>query len=75
VIDPASVGIALEDCSDSVITGCSILETREQPLMAQALSWTGSGRGNLLAASRLGKGTAAPAALPDHVRTESLLRD
>lgn len=75
VIDPAPVGIQLEDCTDSVITGCTILETREQPLMAQALTWTGSGTGNLLAASRLGKGTAAPAALPDHVRTEALLRD
>ena len=53
----------LEDCSDTVITGCSLFDTRAMPLLKAAVKWVGQGTGNLVAQCRFNR----PLELPDHV--------
>lgn len=56
IVDPAPYGIALEDCNDTLITGCTILDSRDVKRMRGAIRWTGSGSGNAITACRLGAG-------------------
>jgi hypothetical protein len=56
-LEPAPYGLFLDDCRDTLITGCTILDGRSPPLMQAPLRWQGPGSGNLIAHCRLGKGT------------------
>lgn len=67
-IDGAPAGLALEDCSDTVLSGCTILESRAEPKMLTPIHWTGHGSGNLVASCRLGRGLNGQLQLPDHVQ-------
>lgn len=68
VFDGAPYGIAVQDCSDTVITGATVLDRRPEKQMKAAIQWTGGGTGNLIAASRIGSGTEAAVVAPPHVR-------
>ena len=68
IVDAAPVGIRLEDCRDTVLTGCTVLDSRAEKLMKSAIHWTGEGSGNLIAACRIGRGTEGAIVAPDHVR-------
>ena len=65
VLNGAPAGIHLDDCSDTLITGCTVLDVRETKRMEAAIRWTGAGRGNFVSTCRLG-GQALE--LPDHVK-------
>jgi hypothetical protein len=68
VLEPAPYGIFLNACSDTLITGCTILDGRTPPLMQAPIRWQGDGSGNLVAHCRLGKGTAGVIVAEPHVR-------
>lgn len=68
IIDGAPYGILLRECSDTILTGCTVLDSREQKLMRAAIRWDGDGHGNQIATSRLGKGTEGTVLAGDHVR-------
>jgi len=55
VLEGSPVAILLEDCNDTQLTGCSILDTRETPLTEASIRWKGTGRGNLIAISRINR--------------------
>lgn len=57
VLNGTPYGIFLQDCSQTLLTGASIIDSRDPPQMKAAIVWKGSGRGNMIAASRLGRGT------------------
>ena len=57
VIDGAPYGIFVDECSDTLVTGCTILDTRTPKLMHSALRWQGDGSGNLVSNCRLGPGS------------------
>ena len=74
VIDSAPYGIYLEDCSDTLISGCTVLDSRDQKLMQAAICWKGAGSGNMIANCRLGTGTKGAILAPDHVKlSENLI--
>jgi hypothetical protein len=52
VLEGSPHALHLEECSDTLITGCSFFETRAERLTEAAISWTGPGRGNLVANCR-----------------------
>lgn len=56
IFDAAPYGIYLEKCSDTVITGSTVLDNREQKLMRAAMFFKEPSR-CLVASCRLGKGT------------------
>jgi hypothetical protein len=57
VLEGTPYGLYLEDCSDMLITGCTILDTRRPRQMQAAVLWRGAGTGNLIGNCRLGEGT------------------
>ena len=77
VIDGAPLGILLDECSDTVLTGCTVLEGRPaaEARMEQAIRWTGAGAGNLVSACRLGRGTGPAVDWPAHVTRSNLVAD
>jgi len=52
--DPGAVAVLAKDCSSVSLTGCQIHDTRETPLLQTAVSWLGTGTGNLMASNLLG---------------------
>ena len=68
VLNPTPRGIYLEDCSDTLISGCTILDHRQPPRMRAAIHWIGAGVGNLVTASRIGRGLEGDVTCPPHVQ-------
>ena len=75
VLDGTPNGMLLEDCTDTVITGCTITDDREPKRMEHAIVWKGTGRGGLLAQSRIGRGTQGDLKLPAEVVVDGVVRD
>jgi hypothetical protein len=74
VLDGAPYGIVLDDCQDTVLNGCTILDSRTGKFMKAAILWRGDGSGNLISGSRIGRGTDSDLIVPTHVRlTENQL--
>lgn len=46
-------GMLIRNCSDTTVTGCSILETRKVSSLKRAMNWQGRGSGNMLVNCRL----------------------
>src|SRR5579872_91198 len=68
ILEPAPYGLFLDDCSDTLVTGCTILENRSPALMQAAIRWQGTGSGNLIGHCRLGIGTAGSVIAAPEVR-------
>jgi len=67
ILDGAPYGMFLENCSDVLINGCTITDKRADRLMKAPILWQGAGQDNIIANSRLGKGTDDSVKLPEHV--------
>lgn len=59
VLNGTPYGIFLQDCSETLLTGTNVIDTRDAPKMKAAIIWKGAGRGNFIASCRLGRGTEA----------------
>lgn len=68
VLNGTPTGISLEDCSDTLITGCTVLDVREAKQMEAAIRWTGDGNGNFIAACRLSGKPGQAIDAPPHVQ-------
>jgi len=68
VLNGTPTGISLEDCSDTLITGCTVLDVREKKKMEAAIRWTGAGRGNFVSACRIGGRAGEAIVVPKHVK-------
>jgi hypothetical protein len=71
VLEGSPDALHLEECSDTLITGCSFYETRPERLTKAAISWTGAGSGNLIAHCRANR----PVHVPAHVKLSENLFD
>ncbi len=56
ITDPGIPGLRVADSSYVNISGCSILDSRDEKLMPSAVRWTGSGQVNSIRACTLGAG-------------------
>ncbi|MDA0589144.1 MAG: right-handed parallel beta-helix repeat-containing protein [Planctomycetota bacterium] len=66
VLDGTPTGLLIDDCEDTLVSSCSIIDQREDKLMKTGVDWRGSTHGNMLVQSRIGgagKAVAAPAGL------------
>jgi hypothetical protein len=68
VLNGTPSGISLEDCSDTLITGCTVLDVRETKKMASAIRWAGKGSGNFISACRLSGVPGKAIDAPPHVK-------
>lgn len=58
ILEGTPNGIVLEDCSDTLISGCSLLDQRTPPLTDHAIIWRSTGAamtGNLIHGCRIGR--------------------
>lgn len=69
VLEGFPYAVRIEDCTDLVMTGCSILDTREEPKSQAAIHWTGDGRGSLIANCRINR----PVQIPEGVAVSGLV--
>lgn len=74
VVDGAPTGILFEDCVDSLVTGCSVIDSRNERLMKRAIVWRGSGSGSRIAQCLLGAGTEGDSVIPAEVATDESVR-
>lgn len=75
ILNAAPNGLFIDDCSDVIVTGCTILEDREQKLMSAAVRWLGNAAGSLISACCIGSGTDGGLIAPDELRREALVDD
>lgn len=68
VLNGTPTGISLEDTSDTLISGCSVLDVRETKKMEAAIRWTGDGSGNFISACRLSGTPGKAIVAPKHVK-------
>ena len=74
LLDGAPYGMVLDDCQDTIINGCTVLDDRMPKKMKAAIIWRGHGSGNMISCSRIGRGTDGDLVTPGHVRlTENQL--
>lgn len=60
VLEGNPYAIFLEDCSETMLTGCSILDTRPQKKTETSIKWVGTGASNSIAHCRANCGIQAP---------------
>lgn len=80
ILEGTPNGIVLEDCTDTLLSGCSILDRRSPKLMRHAIEWRSSNSpssGNLIHGCRIGGGQAEALAIGDKcgVRTSENVLD
>ena len=71
VLEGTPFGLYLEDCSETMLTGCSFLDTREKTQTQASVMWTGPGKFNAIAHCRANRGLQTPR----HVRLSDNLLD
>ena len=47
----------LEDCEDTILSGCTILDQRSPKQSLASVRWKGAGAGNMITGCRIGSGT------------------
>jgi hypothetical protein len=68
VLNGTPAGIFLADCSDTLLTGCSVLDAREEQLTRWPIRWVGQGAGNYIASCRISGNEETGITAPDHVQ-------
>jgi hypothetical protein len=68
ILDGAPHGLFIEECRDTLVSGCTILDRRNPPHMQSAVHWHGVGEGNLITGCRIGRGPAGDIIAEKHVR-------
>ncbi|MCX7423221.1 MAG: right-handed parallel beta-helix repeat-containing protein [Planctomycetia bacterium] len=82
ILEGTPNGIVLDDCQDTLISACMILDNRPTKLMKAAIVWRDakepskrSSSGNLIHACRVGNGTEGNLVIPASVRQSENLLD
>jgi hypothetical protein len=57
ILDGTPVGLLLEDCHDTLVSACTVIDQREEKQMATGIAWKGSGSGNQVCHCRVGGAT------------------
>jgi Pectate lyase superfamily protein len=71
ILEGSPFGLYVEDCSETMLTGCTLLDTREHKQTQASIKWTGEGHGNAISHCRANRGVQVPA----HVKQSDNLLD
>ena len=66
VLDGTPTGLLLEDCEDTLVANCTIMDRRAEPKTEIGVLWQGNGSGNMFNNNRVG-GAKQNVAAPDNV--------
>jgi polygalacturonase len=72
ILDGTPTGVLIDDCEDTLISSCTIIDQREAKMMKTGVDWRGSTRGNMLVQSRIGGARKAVSALDELVQNGNL---
>ena len=75
ILDGTPNGLFVDGCSDTIITGCTIVDDREPKQMERAVEWRNAGSGNMISTCRLGMGSAGRPNLPENIESNNNLFD
>ena len=75
ILEGSPYGVYLEDCTDTVITGCTILDSRQKKQMKHAIRWKGKTTGSLVTSSRIGAGSDGALLHEQPLATAYLIQD
>jgi hypothetical protein len=53
ILDGSPTGLLVEDCEDSLVSSCSIIDQRTNPMMQTGVEWRGDQKGNMLVQNRV----------------------
>ncbi|MBM4074342.1 MAG: hypothetical protein FJ267_01700 [Planctomycetes bacterium] len=67
VLEGTPNGVFVEDCSDTMFTGCTIMDTRTEKQTIASVKWVGQGSSNAISSCRFN----CSVDVPDHVRLMS----
>ena len=67
IVDGSPVGIHLKNCNETLITGCTVRDSREQPQLKHAIVWEGSGQDSQIANCILTRCQETPLRVPSEV--------
>lgn len=56
ILEGEPYGLYVEDCNDTILTGCTIMDQRSPKRTRASIRWKGTGTGNLIAGCRIAKG-------------------
>jgi hypothetical protein len=73
ILDGAPTGLLLEDCEDTLVSSCSIIDQRESSKMAIGIKCVEGGRGNMLVQNRVSGAAQAAIFGAVNVHTEGNL--
>ena len=75
ILEGEPYSLYVEDCEDTVLNGCTILDQRSPKQSRAAIRWKGSAAGNMIAACRIGKGTQTDIESDDDLVKPHLIGD
>ena len=80
ILEGTPNGLVLEDCTDTLISGCTVLDHRSPRLMKHAIVWRNGpmmrdGSGNLIHGCRIGTGAEGNLQLTAGIRQSENLLD
>jgi hypothetical protein len=61
IFEGSPFALYLDDCQDTLISGCTLLDTRATPLTQRSIEWVGPSRGSMIHGCRLNRGVNVPA--------------
>lgn len=53
LVNASPRGFDIRECEDTLLNGCSVLESRSDSKLTHSIHWSGKGRGNMVSACRL----------------------
>lgn len=73
ILDGTPTGILVDDCRDAMISSCTIIDQRQQPLMKTGVEWRGTAHGNMLVQSRISGAEKAVTAPEELMQSGNLI--
>lgn len=60
ILDGTPIGLLLDDCHDTLVSACTIIDQRDERQMSNGVQWKGAGSGNQICHCRVGGATETP---------------
>lgn len=53
ILDGSPIGLLIDDCEDTLVSSCSIIDQRDTPMMQTGVEWRGTQSGNMFVQNRV----------------------
>jgi hypothetical protein len=60
ILDGAPIGLLVDNCEDTLVSSCSVIDQRDAPMMQTGAEWRGDQKGNMFVQNRVSGATQTP---------------